>query len=89
VLGASLANLAAVINFEFTVNLLIATVIGGTLGYFASDWLMDSIWEYYEKLSVISFTVSILVMIAIAVLAVGHKTVSTASLNPTKTLRDE
>lgn len=89
VLGASLTNLATVINFEFMINLLIATVLGGTVGYFASDWLMDSIWEYYEKLSMISFTVSILVMIGIAVLAVGHKTVSTASLNPTKTLRDE
>ncbi|MGC4021680.1 MAG: ABC transporter permease [Cyclobacteriaceae bacterium] len=89
VLGASMANLAAVINFEFIINLFIATILGGSLGYFASDWLMDSIWEYYEKLSIVSFTFSILVMIAVAVLAVGYKTVSTASLNPTKTLRDE
>jgi ABC-type antimicrobial peptide transport system permease subunit len=89
VLGASLGNLATVINFEFIVNLFIATVLGGALGYFASDALMDSIWEYYQKLSIVSFTVSIIVMIVIAVLAVGYKTVSTASLNPTKTLRDE
>ncbi len=89
VLGASLSNIATVINFEFIVNLGIATVLGGALGYLASDALMDSIWEYYQKLSIVSFTVSIIVMIIIAVFAVGYKTVSTASLNPTKTLRDE
>jgi len=89
VLGASLTNIAAVINFEFIVNLGIATVIGGGLGYFASNWLMDSIWEYYLKLGVISLSVSVIAMIVIAVLSVGYKTVSTASLDPTKTLRDE
>ncbi|MBS1681629.1 MAG: ABC transporter permease [Bacteroidetes bacterium] len=89
VLGASMGNLAKVINFEFVVNLLIATVIGGALGYVTSDWLMSTIWKYYEKLSLISFALSITLMIVIAVLAVGYKTVTTASLNPTKTLRDE
>jgi len=89
VLGASVGNIAAVINYEFIINLIIATILGGSAGYFASDWLMDSIWEYYEKLSMMSFSISIVVMIAIAVLAVGYKTVTTAALNPTKTLRDE
>ncbi|HRI80037.1 MAG TPA: ABC transporter permease [Cyclobacteriaceae bacterium] len=89
VLGASVANIAGVINYEFVVNLGIATVIGGTLGYFAADTLMNSIWEYYLKMGVVSIAASVASMILIAVLAVGYKTVSTASLNPTKTLRDE
>ena len=89
VLGASIANIAGVINIEFVINLGIATVLGGVLGYFATDGLMDSIWEYYEKLSPVSLTISVIVMILIAVLSVGYKTISTASLNPTKTLRDE
>lgn len=89
VLGASLANLASVINYEFIVNLGIATVIGGVLGYLAANWLMDSIWEYFEKLSFMSLAVSILTMVSIAVVSVGYKTFATASLNPTKTLRDE
>jgi putative ABC transport system permease protein len=59
------------------------------LGYFATDWLMHSIWEYYKNLGVASLTFSVLSMVLIAVLAVGYKTISTASLNPTKTLRDE
>lgn len=89
VLGASVMNLAAVINFEFAVNLAIASAIGGALGYFMADSLMDSIWEYYLKLGAVSIAVSVLAMLAIAFLSVGYKTFSTAALNPTKTLRDE
>jgi ABC-type antimicrobial peptide transport system permease subunit len=89
VLGASVGNIAGVINFEFIVNLGIATVLGGALGYFAADILMDSIWEYYLKLNFQTLFASVVVMVVIAVLAVGYKTVSTALLNPTKTLRDE
>ena len=89
VLGASVANIAGVINLEFIINLGIATVIGGTFGYLVANWLMDSIWEYYLKLSLISLSISVAAMIAIAVLAVGQKTIYTALLNPTKTLRDE
>jgi ABC-type antimicrobial peptide transport system permease subunit len=89
VLGASLINIAGVINIEFIINLAIATVIGGFAGYFMADSLMDSIWEYYLKLGVITICISILAMIMLVIASVGYKTVSTASLNPTKTLRDE
>ncbi len=89
VLGASVANIAGVINFEFVINLGIATVIGGALGYFGTDALMDSIWEYYLKLGLMTLSLSILAMVVISIFAVGYKTISTASLNPTKTLRDE
>ena len=89
VLGASVANIAGVINFEFIINLGIATIIGGVLGYFGTDALMDSIWEYYLKLGFMTLALAVLSMVLISVLAVGYKTISTASLNPTKTLRDE
>ena len=89
VLGASMANIAGVINFEFIVNLGIATLLGGTLGYFATDAIMAVIWEYYLKLNFQTLFTSVSLMLLIAVLAVGYKTVSTAQLNPTKTLRDE
>lgn len=89
VLGASVFNIARVINFEFAVNLGFATIIGGAAGYFMADSLMDSIWEYYLKIGIVSLTVSIVTMLFIAIASVGYKTISTASLNPTKTLRDE
>lgn len=89
VLGASIANIAGVINFEFIVNLGIATVIGGGLGFLAANWLMKAIWTYYLEMNFVTLALSVATMVAIAVMAVGYKTVSTASLNPTKTLRDE
>ncbi len=89
VLGASVTNIAGVINYEFIINLGIATLIGGSLGYLAANWLMDSIWEYFLKMSYLSLMISVMAMVMIAILAVGYKTVTTASLNPTKTLRDE
>lgn len=89
VLGASILNIAGVINFEFVINLMIATIIGGTAGYFMADFLMNSIWEYYLKVGIISLSVSIIVLVLVAIASVGYKTISTASLNPTKTLRDE
>jgi ABC-type antimicrobial peptide transport system permease subunit len=89
VLGATLGNIARVINLEFVIILSIAGVIGGVSGYYATDAIMDSIWEYYKRLDIISFSISIAVMFAIAAVAVSFKTVSTASMNPVKTLRDE
>jgi ABC-type antimicrobial peptide transport system permease subunit len=89
VLGASVANIARVINLEFIIILFVAGLIGGGLGYFATDFLMDSIWEYYKKLNIVSFSVSIAIMFLIAALAVSLKTVKTASINPVNTLRDE
>ncbi|MBS1509105.1 MAG: ABC transporter permease [Bacteroidetes bacterium] len=89
VLGASVSNIAGVINLEFIIILGIATVLGGTLGFFAANWLMDAIWEYYLKMNLTTLSLSVMAMTVIALLAVGYKTVNTASLNPTKTLRDE
>lgn len=89
VMGASLGNIARVINLEFIIILSISGVFGGALGYFAADLLMDSIWEYYLKMNFVILGSSVLAMFMIAMLTVGFKTISTASLNPTKTLRDE
>lgn len=89
VLGASNANIAKVINLEFIIILSIAGIIGGTLGYFGTDIIMDSIWEYYKKVDVVSFSISIAIMFLIAGLAVSFKTIATTLLNPVSTLRDE
>ncbi len=89
VLGASLANIAGVINREFIINLAFATVAGGALGFLMTNWLMDSIWEYFLMIGPVTIIMSVLGMTVIAAMAVGYKTITTASLNPTKTLRDE
>jgi hypothetical protein len=89
VMGASIGNIAGVINREFMINLFIATLVGGALGFLSANWLMDSIWEYYQAVKIPGLLISGFVMLLIAFLSVAYKTFSTASLNPTKTLRDE
>lgn len=89
VLGASLLNIVGVINFEFIINLAVATIAGAAAGYVMADFLMASIWKYYLQVGLLSLGLSALVLIVIAAISVSFKTVSTASLNPTKTLRDE
>jgi len=89
VLGASVLNIAGVINLEFIVNLCIAMVLGGAGGFVMANGLMSSIWKYYLPVGALSFGLSALTLLAIALASVGYKTISTAMLNPTKTLRDE
>ncbi len=89
VLGASLGNIAGVINKEFVINMLFSMVVGGALGYGLTFWLMQSIWAYYLAINAVTIIISVTAMVFIAISAVGYKTVATASLNPTKTLRDE
>jgi len=89
VMGASVSEIAMVINLEFIINLGIATIFGGLSGYFIADFLMDVIWEYYLKLNIGTLFISIIVMTVVAILAVGYKTILTAKSNPIKSLRDE
>jgi putative ABC transport system permease protein len=89
VLGASISNITRIINTEFVVILLIASILGSAMSYFAVDALMGSIWKYYQSTTMISFAISIFVMFFISGLAIGSKVFSAASMNPVNTLRDE
>jgi putative ABC transport system permease protein len=89
VLGASIANIARVVNTEFVIILLIASLLGSVAGFYLSDILMDSIWDFYQKATTITFVVSALILFSISALTIGFKVYNTASMNPTKTLRDE
>jgi putative ABC transport system permease protein len=89
VLGASIANITRVINFKFMVILLIACVLGSAAGWFLSESLMDSIWDFYQAANAITFVISAGILILISVLAIGYKVYNTARLNPANVLRDE
>lgn len=89
VLGASVGNIARVINTEFVIILLIATALGSYAGAFLSDALMDSIWDFYQSATVFTFVCSALILFGISAITIGYKIYSTATMNPTKTLRDE
>lgn len=88
-LGASFSNIIGVISFEFLVVILSGCMIGGIAGYVMVDISMDAAWEYYEKVTFTTFGASLAIIFFLAVLTTGFKTVSTARMNPVKTLRDE
>ena len=89
VLGASVSNITRIINTEFVIILLIASLIGSAMSFYAVDALMDSIWDYYQSTTSITFIISIVALFLVSALAIGYKVFSAASMNPVNTLRDE
>jgi putative ABC transport system permease protein len=89
VLGASVGNITKVINKEFVVILFIASVAGGALGWWMSAMLMDSIWDYYQEVTITSMMIAALILFFVSALSIGYKIYKTTRLNPAHVLRDE
>ncbi len=89
VLGASVGNISRVINTEFAIILIIASVFGAAAGYFLSATLMQSIWRYYQLATPVALGTSVVIMFVVSVLSIGYKVYSTTKLNPALVLRDE
>lgn len=89
VMGASIANITRIINTEFFIILVVASIIGSAASYFAVDALMGSIWKYYQGSNALTFVLSIVMMFIISAVAIGYKVFSAASMNPVNTLRNE
>jgi putative ABC transport system permease protein len=89
VLGASIGNITRIVNTEFVVILLIASILGSGASYFLVDGLMSSIWKYYQSTTTSAFIMSICTMFLISATAIGYKVFSAASMNPVSTLRTE
>jgi len=89
VLGASVVNIARIINFEFFVILLIASVVGSFLGYNITNLLMSTIWKYYQPVNLTTVFASVSLLFAMALATVGQKVFSIATMNPVKSLKEE
>ncbi len=88
-LGASAQNIAAVINKEFAIIMLIASAIGGGLGFMAGNTAMDAIWEYYKDIDAVTLTICVTTLFSLALIAIGYKTIKTSRMNPVNALRSE
>jgi ABC-type antimicrobial peptide transport system permease subunit len=89
VLGASIANIIRVINMEFMLILAVASALGSVAGYFLTDIGMDAIWEHYLPINIITLVICVGLLMIIAMITVGYKTISTARTNPVESLREE
>ncbi len=89
VLGASFFNITRVINMEFVIILLIASVLGSWAGFAWSTVIMGSIWKYYQGVNALTFISSVGLLFMISFIIIGYKIFTVANMDPVKTLRDE
>jgi putative ABC transport system permease protein len=89
VLGASDANISKVINKEFVIILLIASVLGAAAGSWMSGMLMNSIWDYYQNATLATMIISATILFVVSAVSIGYKVFKTTRLNPSNVLRDE
>lgn len=89
VLGASVTNIARIVNTEFVIILVVASGLGAWAGYVQSDLIMGSIWRYYQGPNAATFVISIGVLFVISILAIGVKVFKAATMNPVESLKEE
>ena len=89
VLGATILHIAKILNTEFVVILLIASVLGSGLGYFLVNRLLSSIWAYHVSPGAIGFILAIIIMFVVALSTISYKVYKAALMNPVVTLRYE
>lgn len=88
VLGATLANIISLLTLDFIILVLVAFVLATPIGWY----MMDQVLKDYENQITIHwsvFVVSGLVTLALAVLTVTAKSLSTARMNPADSLKCE
>lgn len=89
VMGASAANLARVINADFMIVLGLGALLGAASGGYMAGMLMQSIWAYYQQPTWVTISLSVVMMMVIAIVTVGHKILETVKVNPASVLKDE
>ncbi len=89
VLGASTWNITAIINREFIIILALSSILGAALGWSLSSIFMESIYDYYQNVTVTSMIISAAILFVASILSIGYKIYKTTQLNPSHVLRDE
>lgn len=89
VLGASVSNIARIINVEFIIILASASLLGSLISYNMSDIIMSSIWKYYQGVNVLTFVISVGLLFLISFFTIGYKVFTVSIMNPVNILRDE
>lgn len=89
VLGAPLTNLIKLINRDFAIILLVASIFGSALGYYLADMLMDSIWSVYMEPTVLSYIIPVVFLFIVAAVTLSGKVYKAATRNPVDSIKYE
>lgn len=88
VLGASTASVVSMISREFTYLVIVACLLAFPIAWWLmNDWLSN--YEYRTYIHWWVFMLTAFAALAIALLAVGAQAIRAATVNPTKSLRNE
>ncbi len=89
ILGASVSNITRIINTEFVIILLVASMLGSWASYTMTHLIMGSIWKYYQGVNTLTFVISIGLLLIVSFITIGYKVITVAKMNPVNTLKDE
>ena len=88
VMGASVASIAALLSMDFMKLVLVAIIIAFPLAYYGTDlWLQE--FPYRVNISAWYFALAAVLAVFIAVITVGLKSISAATMDPVRSLRRE
>jgi ABC-type antimicrobial peptide transport system permease subunit len=87
--GASVPMLMFLVGRKFLIVLLIASLLGCAGGYYMSNMLMDSIWDYFVEIKSGTLLISASIMLFATVFTIIFKIGKAALKNPTVSLRYE
>ena len=89
VLGANVQSLALILNKEFIVLLVVASILAIPAATFAIDGILGSLTRYPVPITYLPYLITALVLIMISVVAVGRHVLRAVTVNPADNLRDE
>ena len=88
VLGASVRNIIYLFSKEFTLLIIIGSLIAVPVAYYMmNSWLQNFV--YRIKITPTVFIIAIFISVGIAWIAVGYKSIKAALANPVKSIRTE
>jgi len=89
VLGASISHLMYILNRNFVIILLIASIIGSVLTYLIADPFLGMIWAYHIEPGISTFVLAVTALVVLALITISFKVYRAANTNPTETIRTE
>jgi len=87
--GAPVPLIMYIVSKKFLIVLVIASVLGCIGGYYMSNMLMDSIWDYFVEIKAGMLIISASIMVVATVLTIVFKIGKAALRNPVDSLRYE
>ena len=86
--GASVYNIINILSKEFIILVGISNIIAWPLSYYAANrWLQN--FAYRTDIGILTFVISAVISIGVALLTVSYHTIKASKLNPVEILRNE